>query len=386
MIKTYFSSFLASGPRSPNDGRHTGGKRSVGLSLSVLSLGALALSACSIIEGDEETGINYLTPAPTEVDLPERPEPPLVPPTPNGLDFPTEVYDWRVIGMAEIPNDPAVATDDQLRVIVGNDTAVEAARSGDTNPWPDGTMLSHLIWNATTESVTEATVPNTRVPGAYVNLTLMVKDSEAYEADGGWAYGLWRTPELVPADAGFDRDCVACHTREVGEANDFVFTRPGAFPTQDAIDAALATPTGLEVPAGILDWRVVGAVKRNDNGQLRVVVGNDAAVDAARAGNTDPWPEGSMLGHFGWAAGTNPDDAAMVAPGAFAVFTLMVRDEEEYEGDGGWAYGAWTTPTLNAPAAADYDRACVACHTERVSDRDFVFTVPGALPEIESEL
>ena len=59
----------------------------------------------------------------------------------------------------------------------------------------------------------------------------MVKDSEEYAADGGWAYGNWATPELTaPADPEFDRGCVDCHTATVAD-NDYVFTRPGPLPT-----------------------------------------------------------------------------------------------------------------------------------------------------------
>ncbi|HWO11402.1 MAG TPA: cytochrome P460 family protein, partial [Polyangiaceae bacterium] len=78
--------------------------------------------------------------------------------------------------------------------------------------------------------------------------------------------------------------------------------------------------------------------------------------------------------------GDNPDAPDTINPVAFNAFTLMVKDATQYAADGGWAYGNWATPQLNA-AAADFDRACVDCHTSNVADNDFVFTIPGAVPD-----
>jgi len=138
------------------------------------------------------------------------------------------------------------------------------------------------------------------------------------------------------------------------------------------------------MPAGILDWRVIGIASREDdamNPTIRVIVGNDIAVDAARSGDTNPWPDGAMLAHYSWAPGDNPDAPGTVTPVSFAAITLMVKDSVEYEEDGGWAYGAWGTADLN-PLAADADQACVDCHVASVPDNDYVFTLPGELPEL----
>ena len=87
-----------------------------------------------------------------------------------------------------------------------------------------------------------------------------------------------------------------------------------------------------------------------------------------------------MLARYNWVAGENPVIPGAVAPGAFSSFALMVRDGEEYAADGGWAYGAWAGLELTGSADADFDRACVTCHTGAVADNDYVFTRPGALP------
>jgi hypothetical protein len=214
-------------------------------------------------------------------------------------------------------------------VVLGNDTAVAAARAGQTNPWPENSMIGHLQWAPGSEPASGAAVTT----GTFAAATVMMKDSDRFEADGGWAYGVWRGLDLVPLPAAvppaaeFDRACVNCHTAEVQD-KDYVFTVPGVLPTQAEIDAAEAQPNGVEMPAGILDWRVIGIASReNDatNPSIRVIVGNDIAVDAARSGDTDPWPDGAMLAHYVWAPGDNPDApgtvkrktaAGRMAPGA----------------------------------------------------------------------
>jgi hypothetical protein len=140
------------------------------------------------------------------------------------------------------------------------------------------------------------------------------------------------------------------------------------------------TPNGLAFPMGVQDWGVVGAATRADQGELHVVVGNAKAVQAARSGQTNPWPDGSALAHLAFKAEQNPDDAATVGPGAFSAVTLMMKDSTKYAADGGWAYGAWMGDQLTPPAAADFDRACVNFHTQYVQDKDYVFTDPGQLP------
>ena len=346
---------------------------------------AAGVLACGNDDGgnDEATEAQALEPVdPTEV--PDRgdpvtpPAPPPLPPgsdTLNGLSLPTNLANWRVIGVVNVPGDPGT-----VRVVVGNDIAVDAARSGQTNPWPDGTMMGHLQWNSGSEPASGTAV----TPGDFARATVMVKDSDAYASDGGWAYGVWGGLDLVPpSDPAFDRACVNCHTAEVAD-KDYVFTTPGQFPSQAAIDAAPTLSNGLELPAEILNWSVIGIASRETDAQpsIRVIVGNDIAVIAARSGETNPWPDGAMLAHYSWVPGENPDAPDAVTPVSFAAFTLMVKDAGTYAEDGGWAYGAWSTLELTAPPASDFDRDCVDCHTSRVADSDYVFTRPGALPDL----
>ena len=294
-------------------------------------------------------------------------------PSPNGVELPEGFETWAVIGVADRIDD---AVNNTIRVIVGNDVAVTAARAGDTNPWPDGTMIAHYVW----ADETNPRAAFTTGAGDFQALTLMVKDSDAYEADGGWAYAVWATSNLLPmADPNFDRACVNCHTDRVAD-NDYVFTRPGALPSRRSVLTALPALSDVSLPDDILTWGVVGVASRGDNSTLRVIVGNETAVRAARAGVENIWPTGTQLAHYVWAFGENPDSDEMIAPGAFQALTLMEKRGEDYGVDGGWAYGVWTTSDLVRDSNPNFDRACVNCHTDLVTDRDFVFTHPGLVP------
>jgi hypothetical protein len=359
----------------------------------LVATSAAAIAACGSDDSDDgandtdgansaETPLDSITPVSvTERVLPAIPPPPGEPRanTPNGLALPAGVLDWRVIGVVKATPAMAGMGADTLRVIVGNATAVEAARSGQTNPWPDGTQIAHLQWAVGTNPDWEEMI----APGTFARITLMDKSTIHPLEDGGWAYGVWNGPELRPPAAGFDRDCVNCHTERVAET-DYVFTVPGPLPSQEVIDAADPQPNDVELPADILDWRVIGATSRETDPTptVRVIVGNDIAVEAARAGDTNPWPDGAILAHYVWTTGENPKMfPGTVNAAAFNGFTVMVKDAEAYAADGGWAYGNWSTPELTAATDPTFDRVCVECHTDSVgAANDFVFTRPGAVP------
>jgi hypothetical protein len=293
--------------------------------------------------------------------------------TPNGLSVPAGVANWGVIGVA------AHSDDGSLRVIVGNETAVAAARSGQTNPWPEGTMLSHFVWDGHLNPNDPA--KTTVGPGNFEQLTLMVKDSSKYAADGGWAYGVWMGSDLTPpTDPAFDRACVSCHTSKVAD-KDFVFTVPGPLPAEAALSGAMPAGNGIAFPSKILDWKVIGVADELDpmNPTIRVIVGNPTAVAAARSGQTKPWPDGSMISHYVWSAGTNPAADGVTVPANFGAFTYMQRSSALYGSNGEWGYGLWTTPNL-MPFAAGADQACIDCHTSNVPQRDYVFTEVGQFP------
>lgn len=139
---------------------------------------------------------------------------------PNGISIPQGYKDWRVIA-------PSHRTDNNtLRVILGNEVAIKAAREGKTNPWPDGTIFAKLVWKDRQDDNWAAAT----VPGAFVHAEFMIKDGKKYQATGGWGFARWLGTEQKPygKDAGFDQECFGCHTPV--KSRDYVFTTPVILP------------------------------------------------------------------------------------------------------------------------------------------------------------
>ena len=139
---------------------------------------------------------------------------------PNGIQFPADYRDWPVISVSHRVDN------NTMRVIVGNDIAIKAAREGQINPWPDGAVLGKVVWKQTKEKHWETAI----APKQFVHAEFMFKDAEQWAETGGWGYARWKGLDLKPhgKDASFAQECVACHTPV--KSNDYVFTTPAIMP------------------------------------------------------------------------------------------------------------------------------------------------------------
>jgi hypothetical protein len=135
---------------------------------------------------------------------------------------------------------------------------------------------------------------------------------------------------------------------------------------------------GITYPEGWQDWATIAVSHRNDNKTMRVILGNNVAVTAARAGNTRPWPDGAIIGKVVWKDTTLEDWPAATAPGEFVHAEFMFKDSEQYAETGGWGWARWVG--LDQVPFNDGMEACIACHTP-VRERDWVFTDPAPLPK-----
>lgn len=143
-----------------------------------------------------------------------------VPAAPNGIQFPAGYQNWRVISVSHRVDN------NTMRVILGNDKAIRAARAGKTNPWPDGAILGKVVW----KQVAEAAWPTAISPDQFVHAEFMFKDAKKYAGTGGWGWARWLGLEQKPygKDANFVQECMGCHTPV--KANDWMFTKPAQFP------------------------------------------------------------------------------------------------------------------------------------------------------------
>jgi hypothetical protein len=144
----------------------------------------------------------------------------VVPPSPNGIEFPADYRDWRVISVSHRTDHHS------MRAILGNDIAIEAARQNKTNPWPDGSVLAKVVWKEGPEKDWAPAI----APQSFIHVEFMFKDAKKWAATGGWGYARWVGDELKPygSDVSFAQECVACHTPV--KDRDWVYTTPAFMP------------------------------------------------------------------------------------------------------------------------------------------------------------
>lgn len=140
------------------------------------------------------------------------------------------------------------------------------------------------------------------------------------------------------------------------------------------------SPNGIKLPEDYKNWKVISISHRTDNNSMRTILGNDIAVKAARLGNTNPWPKGSILGKLVWKQKTEEHWPTAIAPDKFVHAEFMFKDSEKFKSTGGWGYARWLGLDQK-PYGGDENFAleCMGCHTP-VKDNDWVFTTPAQMP------
>jgi hypothetical protein len=135
-----------------------------------------------------------------------------------GVELPAGYRDWKLITVAH-----EAGKNNDIRAILGNETAVKAFREG-KRPFPDGTVIARLAWRYESSPRNDAVfpAPQSFVAGPPTNVQVSVKDSKRYAATGGWGYGQFEEgkPNKDPA---LVQTCFACHTK-LAKVEDFVFT------------------------------------------------------------------------------------------------------------------------------------------------------------------
>ncbi|TNF33896.1 MAG: cytochrome P460 [Gammaproteobacteria bacterium] len=134
---------------------------------------------------------------------------------------------------------------------------------------------------------------------------------------------------------------------------------------------------GIAYPQGWQDWATIAVSHRTDNQTLRVIIGNDIAVQAARSGDTRPWPDGAIIGKVVWKDGALDHWPTAVVPAQFVHAEFMIKDAQQFPDSGGWGWARWVGD--GQTAFNEGNGACMACHTP-VKANDWVFTKPAMLP------
>ena len=135
----------------------------------------------------------------------------------HGISYPTGWQNWSHIAVSHRIDNKT------LRVILGNDVAVKAVRTGKTNPWPDGAIIGKVVWKETQLENWKAAI----APGNFVHAEFMFKDSRKYTESYGWGWARWVGIEQSPFNKGA-QICTSCHTPV--KDRDWVFTDPAIIP------------------------------------------------------------------------------------------------------------------------------------------------------------
>jgi len=134
-----------------------------------------------------------------------------------------------------------------------------------------------------------------------------------------------------------------------------------------------------KIPPGYRDWKVVSvAHEAGDLNDIRVVLGNDVAIHAYRAGKL-PFPEGAIVGRIAWSYVPSEENnktfgrAQSFVAGAptDSYLQFMVKDSKKYAATGGWGYSSFDKD--GKPSAESAMKTCFPCH-QAIKDRDFIFT------------
>ena len=133
------------------------------------------------------------------------------------------------------------------------------------------------------------------------------------------------------------------------------------------------------IPPGYRDWKFVSAAhEAGELNDIRVVIGNEKAITAYRAGK--PFPEGSIIGRVAWKMVPSEENnktfgqAQSFVPGDAPDWYLqfMEKDSKKYAATGGWGYsnfGKELKPTTDEKLMY----SCFVCH-QAVTARDYIFT------------
>lgn len=159
---------------------------------------------------------------------------------------------------------------------------------------------------------------------------------------------------------------------------------PAVTPSAGPLPAPVSAPVnltavqpefnGLPLDASFEGWKIISSTERTDNNTLRFILGNDIAVEAAKAGNVSPWPNGARFAKIAWHQQEGTDN--LIHTGGFIQVELMTRDARLYKKTDGWGWGRWRGADLKPYGRdAGFVTECTGCHMP-VRGNDSVYTLP----------
>jgi len=134
--------------------------------------------------------------------------------------IPPGYRDWKFISAAHEAGEL-----NDIRVVIGNDKAIEAYRAG--KPFPEGTIIGRVAWKMVPSEENNKTFGQAQsfVPGDAPDwyLQFMEKNTKKYAATGGWGYSNFDKDLKPLTDEKIMYSCFSCH--KAVEARDYIFTK-----------------------------------------------------------------------------------------------------------------------------------------------------------------
>jgi hypothetical protein len=232
----------------------------------------------------------------------------------DGFPFDPDFENWKPISTTDRGDN------NTFRLVLGNDIAQNAARSGNVLPWPDGTRFAKIAWQQ------ELGSDGLIYPGKFVQVELMLKDARRYKHTDGWGWGRWRGVDLRPygTDARFVNECTGCHLPVRGD--DYVYTLPittAKIEHEDVLNNnAAALPADL--PYQPLAWNAITMYVDPRARTTATLYGNEIAMQTVHAQTVD-----AQAVHAQGAAPTAP---AYPANTVLALVTWALRDDPHWFG------------------------------------------------------
>lgn len=132
------------------------------------------------------------------------------------------------------------------------------------------------------------------------------------------------------------------------------------------------------------NWKVISTTDRFDNGTIRIIFGNQDAIQAIMDKKTNPWPDGSILAKVLWKQKQTQE--GKITTGEFIHVEYMIKDAVKYADTQGWGWARWKGNQLTPfGETADFVQDCIRCHSP-VKDNDNVFTIPLNLVELQKPI
>jgi Cytochrome P460 len=142
---------------------------------------------------------------------------------------------------------------------------------------------------------------------------------------------------------------------------------------------SLKSPGGIAFSdfKGYEDWSVVSSARTDE--VLKVIVANPAMISAYKSGvpgNSQPFPEGSMIVKLQWKPKKSTEAPfAVDVPDVFKQAFVMEKDSKRFPKTGGWGYAVFNYDAASDKFTADPNSPAdcgQSCHVA-VKAKDYIF-------------